>query len=163
ERPEEDDRDEPGQESDQGGVQQRPTDDAKIDRRGLREQGSEQPARLARRVGPWIGRHHGHDLRAFGPEEKRAGRPPACHGWPMISISGGGYAVPRRKPVIFGVEGCAPESLDRALEDGLMPRLRRALDDGGLYARGLGQMPSFTNPNNVSIVTGVTPAVHGIS
>jgi phosphonoacetate hydrolase len=81
----------------------------------------------------------------------------------MISLCGRSYALPRQKTVVFCVDGCAPEYLDRALDEGLMPRLRRALAEGGLYARGLGQMPSFTNPNNVSIVTGVTPAVHGIS
>ena len=37
------------------------------------------------------------------------------------------------------------------------------LATGGSYHRGLGQMPSLTNPNNVSIVTGVPPSVHGIS
>lgn len=65
--------------------------------------------------------------------------------------------------MVFCIDGCAPEYLDCALADGLMPRLRAALDAGGFYARGLGQMPSFTNPNNVSIVTGQPPSVHGIS
>ena len=32
----------------------------------------------------------------------------------------------------------------------------------GAYHLGRGVMPSLTNPNNVSIVTGVAPAVHGI-
>jgi phosphonoacetate hydrolase len=32
----------------------------------------------------------------------------------------------------------------------------------GHHALASGVMPSFTNPNNVSIMTGVTPAVHGI-
>ena len=64
---------------------------------------------------------------------------------------------------MFCVDGCAPEYLDLALVDGLMPRLSRALGTGGFLGRGLGQMPSFTNPNNVSIVTGQPPSVHGIS
>jgi phosphonoacetate hydrolase len=81
----------------------------------------------------------------------------------MIELSGRSYEVPRQKTVVFCVDGCAPSYLDLALSDGLMPRLARALEQGGVYARGLGQMPSFTNPNNVSIVTGVPPAVHGIS
>ena len=43
-----------------------------------------------------------------------------------------------------------------------MPRLKALLADDGAYHLGRGQMPSLTNPNNVSIVTGVAPAVHGI-
>src|SRR4051812_22717016 len=43
-----------------------------------------------------------------------------------------------------------------------MPRLTAMLAAGGAYHLGNGQMPSLTNPNNVSIVTGVAPAVHGI-
>lgn len=81
----------------------------------------------------------------------------------MIELCGRTYALPRRKTVVFCVDGCSPEYLDDARARGLMPRLGRALDGGGLYARGLGQMPSFTNPNNVSIVTGAPPRVHGIS
>ncbi len=80
----------------------------------------------------------------------------------MIALHGRSYALPRRKTVAFCVDGCAPEYLDLALEDGLMPRLAAALAAGGVYARGHGQMPSFTNPNNLSIVTGQPPAVHGI-
>jgi phosphonoacetate hydrolase len=81
----------------------------------------------------------------------------------MIELSGRRYREPARKTVVFCVDGCAPEYLDCALADGLMPRLAGALGAGGFYARGLGQMPSFTNPNNVSIVTGLPPSGHGIS
>ena len=80
----------------------------------------------------------------------------------MIELCGRTYALPTRKTAVFCVDGCAPEYLDLALEDGLMPRLRRSLDEGGLYARGRGQIPSFTNPNNLSIVTGQPTRVHGI-
>jgi phosphonoacetate hydrolase len=81
----------------------------------------------------------------------------------MIELCGRGYAAPRRKTAVFCVDGCSPDYLDDALARGLMPRLRRAIDRGGFYARALGQMPSFTNPNNVSIVTGAPPRIHGIS
>ena len=33
----------------------------------------------------------------------------------------------------------------------------------GFVSVALGAMPSFTNPNNVSVITGVPPSVHGIS
>ncbi|MFT3765292.1 MAG: phosphonoacetate hydrolase [Minicystis sp.] len=81
----------------------------------------------------------------------------------MIELCGRRYPLPRRRTAVFCVDGCAPAYLDRALADGLMPRLAGALAAGGFHARGLGQMPSFTNPNNVSIVTGQPPSVHGIS
>src|SRR5690606_30622293 len=38
-----------------------------------------------------------------------------------------------------------------------------AMAENGFYASGLSAMPSFTNPNNISIVCGAPPAVHGIS
>ena len=81
----------------------------------------------------------------------------------MIELCGRAYATPREKTAVFCVDGCSPEYLDDALARGLMPRLAGTLARGGFHARGLGQMPSFTNPNNVSIVTGVTPKIHGIS
>lgn len=81
----------------------------------------------------------------------------------MIELCGRRYPLPRRPTAVFCVDGCAPEYLDAALADGLMPRLSGALAAGGFLGRGLGQMPSFTNPNNVSIVTGQPPSVHGIS
>lgn len=60
------------------------------------------------------------------------------------------------------LDGTRPEYLDVALASGTMPRLTNALDAGGTYALGRAHMPTFTNPNNVSIVTGVAPSVHGI-
>ena len=43
-----------------------------------------------------------------------------------------------------------------------MPRLATLLARGGAYHVGRGQMPSLTNPNNLSIVTGAPPVVHGV-
>jgi phosphonoacetate hydrolase len=81
----------------------------------------------------------------------------------MIELSGRRYALPQRKTAIFCIDGCAPEYLDCALADGIMPRLQTALNSGGHYVRGNAQIPSFTNPNNLSIVTGQPTRVHGIS
>ncbi len=81
----------------------------------------------------------------------------------MIQLSGRRFALPRRPVVVFCVDGCSPDYLDAALAQGLMPRLRRGLDEGAFSATVRGQMPSFTNPNNVSIVTGLPPSGHGIS
>src|SRR5256886_13643055 len=42
-----------------------------------------------------------------------------------------------------------------------MPWMKRVLGEGTEVIADC-VMPSFTNPNNLSIVTGATPAVHGI-
>src|SRR6202022_3218305 len=52
---------------------------------------------------------------------------------------------------------------EHAIARGLMPSTERLLSAGGAYARGRGHMPSLTNPNNLSIVTGAPPSRHGIS
>jgi phosphonoacetate hydrolase len=43
-----------------------------------------------------------------------------------------------------------------------MPRLKAASHDGS-YNLAKAVLPSFTNPNNISVVTGQPPSVHGIS
>jgi phosphonoacetate hydrolase len=40
--------------------------------------------------------------------------------------------------------------------------MARMLGNGGAYHVGSGQMPSLTNPNNLSIVSGVPPSGHGV-
>jgi len=72
--------------------------------------------------------------------------------------------TPCRAPpiVVVCVDGCEPDYLDRAVEGGAMPWLGSARA-GGTSLVGDCVMPSFTNPNNLSIVTGAPPSVHGIS
>lgn len=79
-----------------------------------------------------------------------------------VTVNGREYRRPVRPTAVFTIDGCGPEYFDDALARGLMPCLRAMLDRGGVYALGCGHMPSLTNPNNLSIVTGVPPAVHGI-
>jgi phosphonoacetate hydrolase len=80
----------------------------------------------------------------------------------LITVNGRDYCRPRQRTVVITIDGCQPAYLDDGMARGLMPRLKALLADGGTYQLGRGQMPSLTNPNNVSIVTGVAPAVHGI-
>jgi phosphonoacetate hydrolase len=63
---------------------------------------------------------------------------------------------------VFTIDGGDPRYLDDALHRGLMPTLAGILAGGGAYARGRGCMPSLTNPNNLAIVTGVPPSLHGV-
>jgi phosphonoacetate hydrolase len=79
-----------------------------------------------------------------------------------ITVNAREYRLPTRPTVVITIDGCDPRYLDDALARGLMPRLAAMLADGGAYALGRSQMPSFTNTNNMSIVTGATPAVHGL-
>ncbi|MBV9598693.1 MAG: alkaline phosphatase family protein [Chloroflexi bacterium] len=72
------------------------------------------------------------------------------------------YQLPRRPTVVLVIDGGDPRYLEDALGRGLMPNLRAMLDRGGAYHVGRGCMPSLTNPNNLSIVTGVAPSLHGV-
>lgn len=81
---------------------------------------------------------------------------------PSLTVNGREYRRPTRPTVVITIDGCQPAYLDDGMARGLMPRLAALLAGGGAYHLGRGQMPTLTNPNNVSIVTGVAPAVHGI-
>ncbi len=71
------------------------------------------------------------------------------------------YAMPKQPTVVVCVDGCEPDYLAQAVAHGRMPWLRCVLAEGtALIADCV--IPSFTNPNNLSIVTGVPPSVHGI-
>jgi phosphonoacetate hydrolase len=71
------------------------------------------------------------------------------------------YKLPDHPLAVICLDGCADEYLSTAIARGKMPRLAAMAAHGW---RGLvrGALPSFTNVNNTSIVTGVPPAVHGI-
>jgi phosphonoacetate hydrolase len=60
------------------------------------------------------------------------------------------------------VDGSEPDYTERAIAAGAMPWLQKALARGSQRIADC-VVPSFTNPNNLSIVTGVPPSVHGIS
>jgi phosphonoacetate hydrolase len=60
------------------------------------------------------------------------------------------------------MDGTDPRYIDDALDWGLMPRLDEMLRSGGSYKLGRAQMPTLTNVNNMAIVTGGPPVVHGI-
>jgi len=66
-----------------------------------------------------------------------------------------------RPLVIVCVDGCEPDYITQAIEAGVAPYLR-AMCDRGASLLGDCVVPSFTNPNNLSIVTGAPPSVHGI-
>ena len=78
-----------------------------------------------------------------------------------INVNGRRYAAPKQPTVVICVDGCEPDYIARAVAAGWMPHLKRVLSDGTALVADC-VIPSFTNPNNLSIVTGVPPSVHGI-
>jgi phosphonoacetate hydrolase len=79
-----------------------------------------------------------------------------------ITVNGRSYRRPTRPLVVVCVDGCEPAYLDEAIAAGVMPFLA-GVRASGTYRLADCVIPSFTNPNNLSIVTGAPPAVHGIS
>ena len=71
------------------------------------------------------------------------------------------YALPTRPVVVVCVDGCEPDYLAQAVATGNMPWMKNVLEHGTAIVADC-VVPTFTNPNNLSIVTGVPPSVHGI-
>ena len=79
----------------------------------------------------------------------------------MLQVNSRSYRLPTVPTVVVCVDGCEPDYLGQAVGTGHMPWLKRALATGtGLIAECV--VPTFTHPNNLSIVTGAPPSVHGI-
>ena len=79
-----------------------------------------------------------------------------------LTVNGIDYRWPRQPIVVVCVDGGDPTYYEQGLEDDILPNLQRFMEDG-FSDLADGVVPSFTNPNNLSIVTGTPPAVHGIS
>ena len=79
-----------------------------------------------------------------------------------VTVNGRRYRWPDRPLVVLCVDGCEPDYLERAIAAGSMPWMA-AVRERGTWRRADCVIPSFTNPNNLSIVTGAPPAVHGIA
>jgi len=78
-----------------------------------------------------------------------------------VHVNGRDYALPTRSIVVVCVDGCEPDYLAQAVAGGHMPWMKKVLQHGtAIVAECV--VPTFTNPNNLSIVTGVPPSVHGI-
>jgi len=78
-----------------------------------------------------------------------------------LTVNGRRYRWPARPLVVVCVDGCEPDYITQAIEAGRAPFLA-SLKDRGTCLTADCVVPSFTNPNNLSIVTGAPPAVHGI-
>ena len=79
----------------------------------------------------------------------------------MIEVNGRSYRLAHQPTVVVCVDGCEPDYIAQAVAHGQVPWLKEVLAAGTVLTADC-VIPSFTNPNNLSIVTGVPPSVHGI-
>ena len=78
-----------------------------------------------------------------------------------IEVNGRNYRLPSQPTVVVCVDGCEFDYLEAAVAAGVAPFIGAMLKGGAAF-KGDCVIPSFTNPNNLSIVCGVPPSVHGI-
>jgi phosphonoacetate hydrolase len=78
-----------------------------------------------------------------------------------VTLNGAHYRWPDKPLVVVCVDGSEPAYIPEAIRAGVVPFLAR-LGANGTVLDADCVIPSFTNPNNLSIVTGAPPAVHGI-
>ena len=79
----------------------------------------------------------------------------------QIDVNGRSYQWMKDPVVVICVDGCEYDYLERAAASGSAPFIAKMLRGGSAF-KGNAVVPTFTNPNNLSIVTGAPPAVHGI-
>src|SRR5258708_16700779 len=79
-----------------------------------------------------------------------------------IELHGRSYRRPVRPTGVICADGCDPAYIEAALQACVLPTVAR-WQKAGFYALADAVMPTFTNPNNLSIVTGAPPSVHGIA
>jgi phosphonoacetate hydrolase len=79
-----------------------------------------------------------------------------------IHLNGIDYRWPQRPVVVVCIDGGDPAYIERGLRDGILPNVARFMREG-FAAVADGVVPSFTCPNNISLITGAPPAIHGIS
>jgi phosphonoacetate hydrolase len=79
-----------------------------------------------------------------------------------VVVNGRSYKKPTAPTVVICIDGSEPGYIEKAIEAGVAPTFARFMTNGAnLIAECV--IPSFTNPNNLSIITGRPPAVHGIA
>src|SRR6202142_2340025 len=79
-----------------------------------------------------------------------------------VEVNGRIYAAPKRPTVVILVDGFDPAYLEHGIANGTLPTMK-SFREHGFAGIADCSMPSTTNTNNTSIVTGVPPAVHGIN
>ena len=79
-----------------------------------------------------------------------------------LTVNGRDYRWPARPTVVVCIDGCEPDYLNQAITARSAPWMA-SLNGRATCLTADCVVPSFTNPNNLSIVTGTPPSVHGIA
>jgi phosphonoacetate hydrolase len=79
-----------------------------------------------------------------------------------VEVNGRTYRAPRYPTVVIVVDGFDPAYLQHGIANGTLPTMG-SFKESGFIGIADCSMPSTTNTNNTSIVTGAPPAVHGIN
>ena len=79
-----------------------------------------------------------------------------------LEVNGTEYRRPERPLAVVCIDGGDPAYIEHGLKTGILPNIARYMREG-FHTVAEGTMPSFTCPNNMSIVTGRPASVHGIS
>ncbi|MDE1990412.1 MAG: phosphonoacetate hydrolase [Betaproteobacteria bacterium] len=79
-----------------------------------------------------------------------------------VYVNGKSYHWPVHPTVVILIDGNDPEYIKAGIRQGVLPNFKH-LSEAGFATVALSAMPSFTNPNNISVITGQPPAVHGIT
>ena len=87
----------------------------------------------------------------------------------MVEVNGRFYGWPADPVVVVCIDGSEPNYegsdsggyIEQAVKAGAMPFVSSVLETGTERLADC-VVPAFTNPNNLSIVTGAPPSVHGI-
>jgi len=81
---------------------------------------------------------------------------------PLVEVNGTRYRWPRRPVVVVCIDGGDPAYIQQFLEEGVIPNIAKFMKEGfAVVAEGT--VPSFTCPNNMSMITGTPASKHGIS
>ena len=81
---------------------------------------------------------------------------------PPVVVNGVKYRWPDRPVVVVIIDGGDPAYIQQFLREGAIPNVARFMQEGFAVVAD-GTVPSFTCPNNMSIVTGTPASKHGIS
>ncbi|KAF9076680.1 alkaline-phosphatase-like protein [Rhodocollybia butyracea] len=79
-----------------------------------------------------------------------------------ISLHGKTYQLPQQPTVVVCIDGFDPEYLQVGIRDEILPNMASFLKNG-FHRTANCAMPSLTNPNNLSIITGTPTSVHGVA
>ncbi|WP_421210990.1 phosphonoacetate hydrolase [Aeromonas enteropelogenes] len=79
-----------------------------------------------------------------------------------IEVCGRTYLFPKQPTVVICIDGCAPGYITESESKGVIPAISSMISSG-FYHIADAVIPAFTNPNNVSIICGAPPSVHGVT